>query len=269
MRDVDRRGGDETEDSVSRSMTIDEVARAGDVVVSTVRMYQHRGLLHGPTKRGRVGFYDATHLQRLRAIAQLQARGFSLASIKELLDGVDAGGSLQSIVGVDRATVWSAEAAVTMSLTELATRVPGFEFTPAGLQRVLALGLIDIASDGVSVTVNSPSFLRVGGELASLGVPGDVILDEYEQLRVHADAIAQRFAALFEKYLWQPFVAGGQPAEAIAPLVALLDKLSSLATDVTLAALRQSLQRAAEVFVTDEAHRLGVGLTPRHGGEDA
>ena len=66
-------------------MNVDELAHAAGLVVSTVRLYQSRGLLPPPTKRGRVGWYGPDHLARLRLIADLQERGFSLAAIRELV----------------------------------------------------------------------------------------------------------------------------------------------------------------------------------------
>lgn len=105
----------------TREMTIDELARAGGVVVSTVRLYQNRGLLPSPTKRGRVGYYDTIHLGRLRLIARLQDRGFSLAAIKELLDGMDSGESLRAVLGLgDAPSTWTPEQHVSMPLPELA-----------------------------------------------------------------------------------------------------------------------------------------------------
>jgi DNA-binding transcriptional MerR regulator len=81
-------------------LTIDELARTAGLV-STVRLYQNKGLIPPPTKRGRVGYYDERHLERLRAIAQLQQRGFSLAGIKELFDGMESGDSLRSVLGLN------------------------------------------------------------------------------------------------------------------------------------------------------------------------
>jgi len=247
------------------ALTIDELARRAGLVVSTVRLYQNKGLVPPPTKRGRVGYYDERHLERLQAIAQLQERGFSLAGIKELFDGMEAGDSLRSVLGLgDQASIWSAEAAQTMSLVELAGHLPSVEFTPAVAQRVVELGLVEFPPDGTSVIVHSPSFLKIGSELAALGVPADEILDEYEQLRTQTDEIARRFTELFRRRMWKPFVKRGMPAEQTPPLLATLEKLAPLAGDVTTMSLRHSLQAAAESFVRAEARRLGVDI-PRPG----
>ena len=48
-----------------RLMTIDQIAQHAGIPVSTVRLYQNKGLLPPPERRGRVGYYDAGHRGRL------------------------------------------------------------------------------------------------------------------------------------------------------------------------------------------------------------
>src|SRR5450432_2209596 len=84
----------------SERLTIDELARAAGTKVSTIRLYQQRGLLPPPAIEGRVGFYDETHLARLRLVADLQTRGFSLAAIQELADTWESGRDLGALLGV-------------------------------------------------------------------------------------------------------------------------------------------------------------------------
>lgn len=246
-------------------MTIDELAHAADVVVSTVRLYQNRALLPPPARRGRVGYYGAAHLARLRLIAQLQGRGFSLAGIKELLDGVDRGESLRAVLGLgDRPSTWVAEQPETMPLTELAAQLPKVEFSFEMVQRIMDLGLVELSDDGTGVVVRSPAFLRIGVQLADLGVPPDVILDEYERLRTETARIASRFTEVFHAHLWEPFVQRGMPPDRIARLVGVLEELGVLAEAVVDVSLRTALQEAAERFAQAETERLGVEI-PRPG----
>jgi DNA-binding transcriptional MerR regulator len=246
-------------------MTIDELARAAGLVTSTIRLYQHKGLLPPPGKRGRVGYYGAAHLGRLRLIAQLQERGFSLAGIKELLDGMDKGESLRAVLGLgDRPSTWTPERPESMPLAELASHLPEVEFNPDMIRRIMDLGLVELSSDGAEVVVRSPSFLHIGSELAALGVPPDVILDEYEKLRTEAARISDRFTDVFRTHLWEPFVKSGLPADQLARLIGALEKLGPLAEAVVVMSLRHSLQEAAERFIQAEAERLGVDI-PRPG----
>jgi DNA-binding transcriptional MerR regulator len=246
-------------------MTIDELARAADVVVSTVRLYQNQGLLPAPVRRGRVGWYGAGHLRRLRLIAELQGRRFSLASIKQLLDGMEKGESLRAVLGLgDEPSSWVPEQPRTMSLGEPASHLPQVQFDTAMMRRIVDLGLVELAEGGRDVVVRSPAFLGIGGELAAMGVPVDVILDQYAALQDDATRIAERFTDVFRTHLWEPFVEQGMPTAQVAELLGALEKLGPLAEGVVLMSLRDSLQAVAERFVEREPVRLGVDI-PRPG----
>lgn len=251
--------GDETED-----MTVDELARRAGLVVSTVRLYQHRGLLAPPEKRGRVGWYGPDHLRRLRLIGELQERGYSLAAIKDLVEGMEAGRSLQGVLGLGGGSTWQPEEAVRMSLAELAGHLPTVTITPEVVARVAALGLVELDAETGEAVVGSPSFLDIGSRLAAMGVDGDEILDEYEALRGHAEEVADRFTDLFRRHVWEPFVADGLPAEGLARVTTSLEELGPLAERVVLMALRQALQAGVERFVEAEAATLGIDI-PRPG----
>ena len=246
--------------------TIDELARHTGVIVSTIRLYQNRGMLAPPTRRGRVGYYDGEHVARLHAITQLQTRGFSLAGIKELLAGMESGETLRTVLGVSgESSIWSSEPTQTMTMFELAAQLPNMEFTPALAQRTIDLGLVEFTEDGANIVVNSPSFLKIGSELAALGIPGDVILDEYEQLQVLTDQVAARFTEIFRKHMWKPFVSKGMPQKEVTPLMLSLDQLAPLSERVTQLALRNSLRLSAENFVRKEAKRLGITIDTPEG----
>ena len=51
---------------------VDELAAAAGVAVDTIRFYQSQRLLPPPARRGRVVWYDQTHLDRLRRIRDLK-----------------------------------------------------------------------------------------------------------------------------------------------------------------------------------------------------
>lgn len=235
-------------DRPEAGLTVDELAQAAGVVVSTVRLYQHRGLLPPPTKRGRVGWYDQHHLARLRLIGDLQDRGFSLAAIRELVDGMVEGQSLAGILGLDGAEALADATPRTMPLSELAAALPGVRFTPELVQRVVDLGLVTLGPDGTEVTVHSPTFLHVGRELVALGVPTEEILDQYELLRSDARKVARRFSVLFREHLWS---GEGDP-------IGQLGKLGVLAQEVVAMALQLALAEEAEVVAREEAARFGV-----------
>jgi DNA-binding transcriptional MerR regulator len=236
-------------------MTIDELARRAGTVTSTVRMYQTRGLLPPPRKEGRVGYYGEGHLARLRLIAELQADGFSLASIGRLVEAWEQGRSLDDLLGLEAQIIstWAAEEPVVLGIDELVARLPEGALPPDALARAAELRLIELRGDQVAV---QPGFLDIGTELARLGIPIDEILDEHARLQQATAAIAERFTRLFERHLWEPFLERGLPADEVRRLTEVLQRLSALAEGVVVVALRASLQRAAASFLATQAERL-------------
>lgn len=62
-----------------------ELSQTSGLPVDTIRYYQTIGLLHAPAHRGRNAVYDHSHLDRLRLIRSISARGLSLKVIGMLL----------------------------------------------------------------------------------------------------------------------------------------------------------------------------------------
>ena len=249
-------------------MTIEQLASQADTATSTVRMYQTKGLLPPPVRRGRIGYYGQGHLARLRLIADLQEQGFSLASIKRLTDAWESGRSLDDVLGLETqvASVWAREEPVKIGLRDFRELFPGQRITPGIITRAITMGLISL--DGTSVVVRDPSFLRIGSELARQGVPASEALDELVALQKAADTIAGRFTQVFERHMWHDFVMAGMPSERIAPLTQSLGRLSALAEEITGLVLRDALRRKAGEFLAEQATRLeeaGVldGLRPQ------
>ena len=228
-------------------MTIDQIAQHGDIPVSTVRLYQNKGLLPPPERRGRVGFYGNDHRERLRLIAHLQGRGFSLAAIKESLDSWNAGRSLDHLLGVSDVAPSLAREPLRLSLAELAERFEGVQLTQVDIQRTVEIGLVEL--DGADVLVANGAFADIGPAVAQLGVPVPEILDEYEALRASVDQIAGRFREVFEQYLWGPFVEKGMPVDEVPGLTADVGKLAELATSVVASELGDRFAGFAEEYL--------------------
>jgi DNA-binding transcriptional MerR regulator len=68
------------------SFKLDELAEQAGVSARTVRYYVQRGLLPGPTFRGKDSSYGREHLVRLKAIKRLQEQYLPLDAIQEALD---------------------------------------------------------------------------------------------------------------------------------------------------------------------------------------
>ena len=224
---------------VSDTYTVDELARTAGTMTTTVRMYQARGLLGAPSKRGRVAVYDSTHLDRLRLIANLQRRGHSLAGIKELLDSADRGTGLTDVLGL---RTWSPAAPVSLTMADFVERFGGAAVSADDMQRAVRLGLVTLSGDALEV---DERFVQVGAELVALGVPVAAILDEWEALLGTTAQIAARFSSVFEQHLWPALDGRSAP---VTEITTVLDRLAPLAQQVTALALETELRAAAERF---------------------
>jgi DNA-binding transcriptional MerR regulator len=223
---------------------LDDLASEAGVATTTVRLYQNKGLLPRPALVGRTGWYDETHLARLRLIARLRQEGYSLAGIGRLLETWQDGRSLEDIVGVERQldAVLHPQRAVVLTVEELLGRFPADGITSELLQRAAALGLIDAGEDG-RLRVADERFLSTGAALLELGVPAEVVLGEWEALVTITDAAAARFIDLFERWVLPAEWRLNLDAARTAELSLSLARLRRIADDVVAAAMDGSLAR--------------------------
>ncbi len=218
---------------------IEDLAREGGTTVRNVRAYQDRGLLPRPRRAGRVSVYDGGHLARLRLIGQLLERGYSLVSIKELLDAWDDGRSLGGVLGLVAEVTgsWSDEEPGRMTRAELTGMFGGLS-DPVAIAGAVQLGLLAPEDDSLTVfRVPSPRELAVCAELHAAGVPVHAVLDHLRALRTDMERVAGSFMRLTEAYLWQEHVKNASLDEApeMAELIRRLRPLAQRAVDSELA----------------------------------
>src|ERR1700694_5385779 len=135
---------------MAQEYRLDEIARRAGVASTTVRLYQTKGLLAPPRLEGRTGWYDYTHLSRLRLIARLQNEGYSLAGIANLLEQWEQGRSLDAVIGVEDEldALLNEVHAIVLDPLELLGRFPAGSMTPELIQRAAGLGLVQATEDG-------------------------------------------------------------------------------------------------------------------------
>ncbi|HEY4378322.1 MAG TPA: MerR family transcriptional regulator [Acidimicrobiales bacterium] len=221
-------------------LTIDELARQAQVTSRNVRAYQERGLLPGPRKVGRTGYYDETHVARLRGITSLLGRGYSLAAIGELLTTWERGEDVAQLLGLEEAVgrPWSEEPTVRLSADELAARFPPDLVL---LERALALGLLEV--DGDSFLVPSMQLLEAGAQLIGAGIPPAEVIEQAAALMADAERIAERFVNLFLDHVWNPFVEQGMDPVELPRIIEQIDRLRPLANQAILPVLAQAMER--------------------------
>jgi DNA-binding transcriptional MerR regulator len=243
---VDARSMSPESSQDDEEMRVDDLARAAGVATTTIRLYQSKGLLAPPRLVGRTGWYDQRHLSRLRVIARLQDQGFSLAAIGALLERWERGEGLAGLVGAEGqiGNLLGHRRAEVLTAEELLEWLPVEALDVELIARAAALGLVTATDDG-RFRVPDVRFLETGSTLARLGVPLGVVLDEWEHLRGVTDAVAERFAALFEEHLlpadWRERLDDG---DATA-FVETLGELRNTGERVLLAALDDSIARVA------------------------
>jgi DNA-binding transcriptional MerR regulator len=215
------------------AMTIDELARRTGMTARNIRAHQSRGLLPPPEVRGRTGYYGREHLDRLELIKELQADGFNLEAIRKLVDG--ARGSTSEVLRFTRAlrAPFEDEEPEVIAGAELAKRFGGDEDAgpdAALIARAIELGVLRHLGDD-RFEIRSPRLNRAGSELVRLGVSTDRGLDVVEELRRHADGVAQAFVKLFLDEIWNPFEQAGRPEERWPEVLDALERLRPLATE--------------------------------------
>ncbi|GAA3373157.1 hypothetical protein GCM10020367_31990 [Streptomyces sannanensis] len=216
---------------------IENLAQASGATVRTIRAYQDRGLLPRPERRGRSNVYGETHLARLRQIADLLDRGYSLASIKELLEAWDAGRGLGGVLGLVAEVdgPWTDEKAGRITRAELDEAFGG---TPddAAVEDAVELGVLEHApgSDD-EFLVPSPQELAVAAELHAAGVPLSAIAGHLRQLRGQVEHIAARFLEFTTEHVFARHLGHRPPTDADATeAVAFVRRLRPLAQQTSM-----------------------------------
>src|SRR4051794_41246939 len=190
-------------------LDIDELARQGGTTVRTVRMYQEKGLLPAPLRRGRKASYRMEHLTRLRLVQRLADRGYSLAAIKDLVDAWNAQHGLGHVLGLEAAVIepLATELPRRFTADELTELFPGDEDL-SGLARALEIGLL--VQDGEDFVAANPTMVLAGAALVAGGMPLPAALDIASATLEAADRLAGSEGAAFFGDRWAP----GGPARA-------------------------------------------------------
>jgi DNA-binding transcriptional MerR regulator len=228
---------------------IEDLAHHSGATVRTIRAYQDRGLLPRPERRGRSNVYGTAHLTRLRQIADLLDRGYTLASIKELLEAWDTGRGLGGVLGLvaEVQGPWTDEKVDRISRRELERRFGGATDEDAVAEAV-ELGVLEpVPGEEDTFLVPSPQELAVAGELHAAGVPLSAITGHLREVRQQVEHIASRFLEFTTEHVFARFLEHGPPNDAdAAEAAALVRRLRPLAQQT----IDAELARAMRTFAT-------------------
>jgi DNA-binding transcriptional MerR regulator len=192
---------------------VDELAELAGISIDLLRSYQSRGLLPPPDHEGRVAWYDKRHLDRLRRIRELKAKGWSMRAIGDALNDRDRG--LRDIV---EAAVDTGEA--TFDIGELAERTG----VPAAVLRSFeASGVLRPRHDAKGQPTYTTVDVQAMRSLLSLigtGVPMEEFMAVADVQLAAAQRLAEGTFELFLRYQREPLLARSLSARAEADRLA-------------------------------------------------
>ncbi|MER7662178.1 MULTISPECIES: MerR family transcriptional regulator [unclassified Streptomyces] len=238
---------------------IEDLAHRSGATVRTIRAYQDRGLLPRPERRGRSNVYGSAHLARLRQIADLLDRGYTLASIKELLEAWDAGRGLGGVLGLvaEVQGPWTDEEAARITRDELDAKFGG-KPDDAAVAEAVELGVLEaVPGRDDEFLVPSPQELAVAAGLHAAGVPLRAISGHLRELRGQVEHIASRFLEFTTEHVFARYLGHRPPTDAdaaeAASLVRRLRPLAQQTVDAELArAMRTFATQHLQLHLTSE-----------------
>lgn len=203
---------------------VEELAERAGASIELIRSYQSKGLLPPPRHEGRVAYYGPQHLDRLRAIRDLKARGHSLRAVATMLNE-----PLRPVSELSAAAVGDQER---FTLAELAERTG----MPAPMLRSLeASGVLRPVRAGNEPVYTSADAraVRMLLTLVGSGVPMEEFMDVARVQLEAADTVARGAVDLFMRYIREPLCASGLPQKQEAErLVASFRLLVTAAADL-------------------------------------
>jgi DNA-binding transcriptional MerR regulator len=182
---------------------VEDLARAADVSVDTVRFYQKRRLLPPPAREGRVAWYGPEHLERLARIRELRGRGLTLALIGRLVRGELDPADEPLAAALASADAEGDEPEAFLTLEELAQR----SSVPLPLLEAIAREglLVPRVHDGEPrYTEADVHIVGSGLRLLEAGLPLPDLLDLARRHHDTTRAIAEDAVAMFDAHVRAP-----------------------------------------------------------------
>lgn len=230
---------------------VDELAGRAGVSVDTVRYYQSQGLLEQPEREGRIAWYSDAHLERLGRIRDLKAKGFTLTSIRRLLDAdlEPADAALVEAVGA----IVPAEdgGGESLSLDELAERTG---VSGSLLEAIQREGLLEPREvDGAPMYPSSDvAVVRAGLELLEAGLPlGELLALAREHDKAMRE-VARRAVDMFVRFVRDPIIVEAGSEAASEQLVGAFQKMLPATTSLVANHFRRVLLSEAEARIDEE-----------------
>ena len=226
------------QESTAQQYRVSELARLAGTTTRNIRAYRERGLLPPPHLTGRTGWYDDTHLARLRLVTRLLHRGYTLGNIAELLTAWESDRPVGDVLGIEEVLTRPlvVDEPIVVARAQLAALLE-LPVPDLPLTRLVELGLAEV--DGDEVVLARSTLVRIGGKLMAAGMATDVVLDLAGGLLATLDQLAQHFV--------ETATATFFPLRDVPATVAEVDErattLLAIALEAVTSALAWSLER--------------------------
>jgi DNA-binding transcriptional MerR regulator len=226
---------------------IDDLAHLAGTTTRNVRVYRDRGLLPAPLRVGRIALYNDTHLTRLRLIASMLDRGYTIANVHEMLSAWEQGKNLGDVLGLETALVgsWATEKPEAMPTLDAERLIAD----PKAFARLVALQLI--RTDGAEATLLRPQLVRAFTTIRDNGISIDKLIDVHEQIVPHIDQISAILVRTGAEHVATYLTPGEALPEdpEVAELITLLISLRTQAVASVTATLTASIEATIESMV--------------------
>ncbi|NLU85151.1 MerR family transcriptional regulator [Rhodococcus sp. HNM0569] len=242
---------------------IDDLARLAQVSVRNIRVYQDRGLLPPPRKQGRTGWYSDAHLDRLELIGRMLDRGYTFATISELLTAARYGLEVRDVLATDESRWTQRHRESRVTAEELRASL-GSGTTDEAIAHGEALGVV--VRDGVDASgtpvyaVPDRGLLDAAEMLVDAGISIDELLAQFEAVRHGLGDVAARFVALVaDRYLPPDGDDLDLDESTVKEAAELIDHMRPLAHDTIGSMFAKAMEAEIAKALAEAARRLANG----------
>ncbi|MBU2696314.1 MULTISPECIES: MerR family transcriptional regulator [Pimelobacter] len=233
--------------------TIDELASTAGLTVRTTRYYASLGLLPPPARRGRMAWYDDTHLARLEMIRALQGHGFTLQAIEKYLASLPADAGVEDLA-VQRAmlTSWTVGEPAELTRRQLDEHA-GRRLTDEEVALIEDFGMLRRVTDERGRVRYTPVHgFDVAVELLQVDIPVAGMRAAGEAIERHMSALAEELTVVLHDEVVEPWRRDrSHSREDAAQLEATIATLRRL----TVEAIVRGFQRSANKVITRSLDR--------------
>lgn len=233
-------------------MRIDELAQRAGVPTRTIRYYTQQGLLPSPELKGRVGFYNGHHLDRLRLIKELQEKRYlPLSVIRSVIRHFEEGADLETMLApldIVFQPRWDATEQREFSRSELA-RAAGVDTSVVDAADEMGFLFPERRGAKRRYTLDDVQMLGVAKQWLELGIPrnlGRLYRDSLEQ-------ISKLQVQAFNENVVTPVATGHlSPEAARERLVEGYQAMAGVFNQLVALLHRKVLQKVVEANAADE-----------------